>query len=235
MDSPHSPQPLPPHRAAHNRNRPITPRPSRRPFRAHQSPHTLLVVCRCHPCVRPLLRSDRHRCESSVPESYCAVQTLSTATSPDPTPPADDPPTAASQQAYQYWARSPPPRAGCHQPHRSSCYAQTVTNPRRHQPRTGHRVSTDHVVQHQHPATTSRMMYRRRRATSARNHRSGRTNPVPARTHHLRTRPTTALRRCPVQTASITEHPTHSATSPVSDTPRSISDIHPNPLTPHHI
>ena len=70
-------------------------------------------------------------------------------------------------------------------------------------------VSANHVVQHQHPATTGHQMRRRRRTTPARNHSPGLGNPVPARTQRLRTRPSTALRRSPIQAPSITENLAH--------------------------
>ena len=75
--------------------------------------------------------------------------------------------------------------------------------------RSGRPVSANHVVQRQHPATTGRQMRRRRRTAPARNHSPGRGNPVPARTQRLRTRPSTALRRGPIQAPSITENLAH--------------------------
>src|SRR6185436_19247466 len=59
------------------------------------------------------------------------------------------------------------------------------------------------------PATTGRQMRRGRRTTPARNHSPGLGNPVAARTQRLRTRPSTALGRGPIQAPSITENPAH--------------------------
>jgi len=54
----------------------------------------------------------------------------------------------------------------------------------------GHRISADHVVQRQHPATIGRQMHRRRRTTPTRNHCPGRS-----------VRPHRALRRrTPIET-----------------------------------
>ena len=100
----------------------MTYRPCRRPSS---------VTCR-HPCVSPLPRSRRHHRESVAPASHCAARTPSTGTSRDPTPTADDPPADVYRPRYRYWARSPPPRAGCHQRRRSCRYGRTATYPRHH-------------------------------------------------------------------------------------------------------
>jgi hypothetical protein len=107
-----------------------------------------------------------------------------------------------------------------------------ISDPGTTETRSGRPVSANHVVQHQHPATTGRQMRRRRGTTPARNHSPGRGNPVAARTQRLGTRPSTALRRGPIQAPSITENPAHLGYRPSSDMPRSMSDTPHHPLTP---
>ena len=106
--SPTTPSLLSSHRIHHHFFATAT-RSSRPRFQAHQTPHT-----------------------SVAPASHCAARTPSTVTSRDPTPTADDPPTGVYRPRYRCWARSPPPRAGCHQRHRSCRYGRTAMYPRHH-------------------------------------------------------------------------------------------------------